>query len=47
MRLSDLAIDFVLGMVSSMYRYEADEVCNPNLLTEAEIMDFYYTYCGR
>lgn len=41
-----LHVLFINAMVSAMYREEARQVLNPNLLTEAECKDFYTVYCG-
>ena len=43
---STLSKEFLLAMVSAMYRYEAHEVRDPDLLTDAEIEDFYTAYMG-
>lgn len=47
MRLSDLSTAFIQAMAQAMYRYEAAQINCPELLTDAEILDFYCTYLGR
>lgn len=42
---SQLSIPFINAMVQSMYRYEARLVSESHLLTEAEMYEFYSTYC--
>lgn len=41
-----LSTDFIVTMVLAMYRYEAKEVRSPELLTDAEMEDFYLSYMG-
>lgn len=41
-----LSTDFILAMVTAMYRYEAQEVRSPKFLTDAEMEDFYLAYLG-
>lgn len=41
-----LSKDFLLAMVCDMYRYEANEVRSPELLTDQEMEDFYFAYMG-
>ena len=47
LRLADLSTHFLQGMVQEMYRFEANQLDNPNLLTEQEILDCLYAYMGR
>lgn len=48
MQKSQLSKDFLLAMVTSMYRYEAHQVRDPSLtlLTDAEMEDFYAAFMG-
>lgn len=41
-----LSTDFILAMVTAMYRYEAHEVRTPKLFTDKEMEDFYMAYMG-
>ena len=43
---SKLSREFLLAMVGAMYRYEAHDVRDPALLTDAEMLDFYAAYMG-
>lgn len=43
---STLSKEFLLAMVTAMYRYEAHDVRDPALLTDAEMLDFYAAYMG-
>jgi hypothetical protein len=43
---STLSREFLLAMVGAMYRYEAHDVRDPALLTDAEMLDFYAAYMG-
>jgi hypothetical protein len=36
---------FINAMVQDMYGYEAKQVLNPNLLSNAELDEFYCMYC--
>lgn len=44
MKKSDLSKEFLLAMVCAMYKYEAYEVKDINLLTDSEMEDFYNGY---
>ena len=37
---------FIHSMVQAMYREEASQVQNPDLLTEKEMFDLYWAYMG-
>ena len=41
-----LHLAFLHAMVGAMYQEEANQVLNPNLLTEEEMFDLYWTYMG-
>ena len=45
-QLSHLAPQFLQGMVTAMYAYEARMPLDPNLLNDAEMRDFYMAYMG-
>lgn len=44
--LSQLSMPFINSMVQAMYREEASQTLNPNLLTERELFDLYWAYMG-
>lgn len=46
-KLSDISPEFLLGMVTSMYHFEAKQVLSEDLLTDKEIGDFYATFMGN
>lgn len=42
--LSEMNTSFLRAMGNAMYRYEAQQVLHPELLTNAEIEPFYRAY---
>lgn len=45
MRWADLHTDFIQAMVQTMYGFEAKLVNRSDLLTDAEMREFYTSYC--
>ena len=45
-RSSPLRLAYFNNMVQAMYREEASQTLNPNLLTEREMFDLYWAYMG-
>ena len=45
MNWAEMHPDFIQAMVQTMYRYEARLMNRPDLLTNAEMQEFYESYC--
>jgi hypothetical protein len=45
--ISQLNTVFIKEMVLAMYAWEAGQLTNPHLATEAEAFDFYQAYMGN
>jgi hypothetical protein len=44
MKWSALSTHFIQAMVHAAYREDRNQVNNPDLMSGAELLDFYYAY---